>query len=151
MATAPNHLPDRAGSLVQTHRSFEPRILFFHFAIFLLLAVLTGGLTYRRYLNSSRTAISPYVGANLGFEVLVWEYRNPIVSGGDTIRHDDLSAGQGAVVFGVSTRRDKPLGFFGEVGLGGTLFFSETDQGFKNDVFDNYGFFSVKAGLSFKF
>lgn len=109
------------------------------------------GLAYRRYLNSSRTAISPYIGANLGFDLLLWDYRNLIVSGGDTIKRDALGAGQGAVVFGVSTRRDKPLGFFGEVGLGGTLFFTKTGEGFENDVFDNYGFFSVKAGLSFKF
>lgn len=48
MSTAPQNLPDRQGSLVQTHRSFEPRILFFHFVIFLLLAVLVGGLVYRQ-------------------------------------------------------------------------------------------------------
>jgi len=113
--------------------------------------MLEAGLTYRRYLNSSRNAFSPYVGGNLGYQLLLWDYRNPIVTGGETIKHDALCAGQGSVVFGVSTRRDKSLNVFGEVGLGGTLFFSATEQGFENDVFDDYGFFSVKAGLSLKF
>lgn len=33
---------------MQTHRSFEPRILFFYLVVFLLLAVLAGGLAYRQ-------------------------------------------------------------------------------------------------------
>lgn len=113
--------------------------------------MLEVGLTYRRYLNSSRDAFSPYIGGNLGYQLLVWDYRNPVVTGSETIKHDALCAGQGTVVFGVSTRRDKSLSVFGEVGLGATLFFSTTEQGFENDVFDDYGFFSVKAGLSVKF
>ena len=109
------------------------------------------GLTYRRYLNSSRTAISPYFGANLGYVLFGWNYRSPITSGGDRIKYDLLSGGEGAAVFGISTRRDKPLSVFGEVGLGGTFFGDQTAHDFKNDVFDGYGFFSVRAGVSFKF
>ncbi len=52
MSTAPNNLAERPGSLVQTRRSFEPRIVFFHFVIFLLLAVLVGGLAYRQLITT---------------------------------------------------------------------------------------------------
>ena len=35
--------------------------------------------------------------------------------------------------------------------MGGTVFLDATTQGFSNDVFSNFGFVSVKAGVSVKF
>jgi hypothetical protein len=40
---------------------------------------------------------------------------------------------------------------FGEAGVGGTVFTDQSVQGFNNDVFHNFGYFSVKAGLCVKF
>ena len=48
MATSDVNLADRSGSLVESHRSFQPRVVFFHFVIALLLLVLAGGLAYQQ-------------------------------------------------------------------------------------------------------
>ena len=113
--------------------------------------MLETGLTVRHYLNSSRTAFSPYLAASAGYALLYWDYRNPVIADGDTISSDCLSAVEGSVAFGISTRRDKWVTLFGEAGIGGTVFWSTTNQGFDNDVFHSFGFLSVKAGLSVKF
>jgi hypothetical protein len=113
--------------------------------------MLESGLTYRRYLNSSWTAISPYIAVSAGFVLLNWDYRNPVVAGGETIQSDSLEGMEGSVAIGISTRRDSRVSFFGEVGVGGTAFIDTTTQGFSNDVFSNFGFVSVKAGVSVKF
>jgi hypothetical protein len=113
--------------------------------------MLEAGLTYRRYLNFSRTALSPYIAVSAGYVLLNWDYRNPIVAGGETIQSDSLEGAEGSVAFGISTRRDSHVSFFGEVGVGGTVFLDTTTQGFENDVFRNFGFVSVKAGVSVKF
>jgi hypothetical protein len=112
---------------------------------------LEAGFTYRRYLSASHTFISPYVTANVAWQMLRWDYRNPIVADGDMIRSDRLNSLGGYAGFGVATRRKSRLSLFGEVGVGGTLFVGETDEGFNNDVFADFGCFSVKAGLSLKF
>ena len=109
------------------------------------------GLTYRRYLNSSWNALSPYVAVSAGYVLLNWTYRNPVLAGGETVGSDSLNGVEGSIAIGVSTRRDSRFSFFGEAGIGGTMFSWETNQGFDNDVFHNFGFLSVKAGVSFKF
>jgi len=109
------------------------------------------GLSYRHYLNSSWTTFSPYIAGNAGFATLNWHYRTPIYAGSDTIRSDSLLGAEGSVGFGIATRRDSHVSFFGEIDLGGTVFDCKTTQGFDNDVFRNFGYVSVKAGLSLKF
>jgi len=109
------------------------------------------GLSYRHYLNSSWTTFSPYIAGNVGLATLNWHYRTPIYSGSDTIRSDSLLGAEGSVGFGISTRRDSHVSVFGEIDLGGTVFSCETEQGFDNDVFRNFSYVSVKAGLSVKF
>lgn len=113
--------------------------------------MLESGLTYRRYLNSSRPAISPYISASVGYLLLNWSYHNQIYAGGDAIQSDSLNGAEGSIAFGLSTRRDSRVSFYGEVGIGGTAFADTTNRGFINDVFHDFGFLSVKAGLSVKF
>jgi hypothetical protein len=113
--------------------------------------MLESGLTYRRYLNSSRLALSPYISASVGYVLLNWAYHSPVTAGGNTFQSDSLNGAEGSLAFGVSTRRDSHVSFFGEVGVGGTIFADTTNQGFGNDVFHNFAFFSVTAGLSLKF
>ncbi|ACB77873.1 peptidoglycan D,D-transpeptidase FtsI family protein [Opitutus terrae] len=52
MATVETNLAERSGSLVEAHRSFDPRILLFHVAIALLLVVLVSGLAYQQLIKS---------------------------------------------------------------------------------------------------
>jgi len=109
------------------------------------------GLVYRRYLSGAHTFVSPYVTANVGYQLLHWRYRNPIIVDADTVRSDGLHGLGGNVGFGITINRKTNLSVFGEVGIGGTVFLGDSFEGFSNDVFDNYGYFSVKAGMSFKF
>lgn len=113
--------------------------------------MLETGLTYRRYLNSSRTALSPYLTTSLGFTMLNWSYHNQVTAGGDTFQSDSLYGAEGSLAIGISTRRDYRVSFFGEAGIGGTVFSDTTVNGFDNDVFHDFGFLAFKAGLSFKF
>jgi hypothetical protein len=109
------------------------------------------GFTYRCYLNSSRTAFSPYLTASAGFALLGWSYRSPVTAGGDSFQSDYLYGAEGTVAIGIATRRDCRLGVFAEAGIGGTVFAPVTVNGFDNDVFNNFGFVSFKAGVSLKF
>jgi hypothetical protein len=109
------------------------------------------GLTYRHYLNTPRNGLSPYLGCSLGFQSLNWDYRNPIISGGEVIERDWLNGMQGAIFVGVSTLRDSHFSLFGEVALGGAVFFCETGEEFSNDVFDDFGFVSFRTGVNIKF
>ncbi len=113
--------------------------------------MLETGLAYRYYLNHNRTAISPYLAGRFGAQVMFFDYRNPVNYDGRLIRSDWLGSFDLYAGFGVSTIRNARLSFFGEIGVGGNAFWNETYEGFENDVFGNYWFFSIKAGLSLKF
>ena len=49
--TAPRH--DHSGTVVETHKSFQPRIIFFYFLVAALLLTLAGGLAYQQLINTS--------------------------------------------------------------------------------------------------
>ena len=48
MPTKENHLAERSGNLVETHRSYDPRIVFFYFVLAALLLTLVAGLAYQQ-------------------------------------------------------------------------------------------------------
>ncbi len=52
MATAETNLADRSGSLVETHRSYDPRIVLFYFILAALLLTLVGGLAYQQLIKT---------------------------------------------------------------------------------------------------
>lgn len=52
MTTVAPTRPDRTGTLVETHKSFQPRIVFFYFVIAALLLTLAGGLAYQQLINT---------------------------------------------------------------------------------------------------
>lgn len=52
MATAETNLAERSGSLVETHRGFDPRIIFFYFVVAALLLTLIGGLVYQQLIKT---------------------------------------------------------------------------------------------------
>lgn len=53
MATTENNLADRSGSLVESHRSRQPRVFLFYFLIAALLLLLAGGLVYQQLFKST--------------------------------------------------------------------------------------------------
>ncbi len=112
---------------------------------------LDGGVTVRHYFSPPWTVLCPYVGCSIGGILLRWDYRKPVVAGGETIEVDSLEGVEGSASLGLSTQRDCRLSAFAEVGVGGILFYDTTIQGFENDVFDNYGYVFAKAGICLKF
>jgi penicillin-binding protein 2 len=48
MADTETNLADRSGSLIESHKGYDPRIVSFYFAIAALLLVLAGGLAYQQ-------------------------------------------------------------------------------------------------------
>ncbi len=54
MATSDTNLADRSGSLLETHKSYQPRVIFFYFVIFALLATLVIGLAHEQLFNTAR-------------------------------------------------------------------------------------------------
>ncbi len=54
MATHDTNLAERSGSLVQSHKNYQPRVVFFYFVILALLLTLGGGLAYQQLLNRDR-------------------------------------------------------------------------------------------------
>ena len=54
MATHDTNLADRSGSLLQSHKNYQPRVVFFYFVIALLLLTLAGGLAYEQLFKRDR-------------------------------------------------------------------------------------------------
>lgn len=52
MPTSDVNLADRSGALVESHKGYDPRIIFFHFAIAAMLLTLAGGLAYQQLLKT---------------------------------------------------------------------------------------------------
>jgi hypothetical protein len=109
------------------------------------------GLNTRWYPTSSKPFLSPYLCFGINGRLLAWDYRSPVRVGSETITGDYLTCLDGFVGLGVAIERNNHLSFFGEVALGGTVFLGETGRGFHNDVFDDYGCASFRAGASLKF
>ena len=109
------------------------------------------GCTFRLYLTRPHTLVSPYLAATMGAQVLYWEYENPVYVGDDVIDSDGLAAVNGYVGLGVTIKRNWPVNLYIEAGVGGTSFVDETHEGFHNDLFHDFGYFSAKAGLMIRF
>ncbi len=48
MATTDTNLAGRSGHLVESHKSYQPRVIFFYFVMLVLLLTLAGGLAYQQ-------------------------------------------------------------------------------------------------------
>jgi hypothetical protein len=100
--------------------------------------ILRGGVEGRYYPFPELQVFSPYALAQFGGLYMYWSFRNPLTAGADTIAADSvfgfmLGAGAGVNLINTDSFR-----------LGGAfipelfLFYSETQEGFENDVFDFY-------------
>ena len=113
--------------------------------------MLETGVSCRLYFNRARAFISPYFSANVAYQALFWDYRNPVIINGEQIQSDILEGVGCYAGLGIAFNRNTHLSFFGEAGFGGTAFLDQTVRGFRNDVFDSFGYFTVKAGLCIRF
>jgi penicillin-binding protein 2 len=52
MATSDNNLAEHSGSLVESHKSYDPRMVSFYFVLALMLVILTTGLGYQQLFKS---------------------------------------------------------------------------------------------------
>lgn len=109
------------------------------------------GASYRRYFNDSHVFLSPYIAANLAWQPLFWDYRNTIVVDDARIHSDWVHGINAYTGLGVATERSHRLSFFGEAGFGGIVYGNTTREGFRNDVFDDFLYFGVKAGITWQF
>jgi len=109
------------------------------------------GATFRYYFVRPDKAVNPYLATRVGWMGLNWDYRNPVFLGGGVILGDHLNALDTYAGIGLAFFRNQPFSPYIEAGFGGTFFGSETSEGFRNDVFADHGYVSVKAGLSIKF
>ncbi len=54
MATSDTNLAERSGSLLESHKNYQPRVIFFYFVILVLLLTLVAGLAYQQLFNAER-------------------------------------------------------------------------------------------------
>lgn len=113
--------------------------------------LLDVGLVGRHYFTPPKTFISPYITGGVFGQIMFWDYRTPLVLGGEIIQSDSIYGGGGFVGFGLAAARKEHLGIFIEARLGFSLYDNATTQGFYNNVLDDYGFVSVRAGVSIGF
>lgn len=57
MATSDINLAERSGSLVESHKGYDPRIILFYFLIAALLLTLAGGLAYQQLIKHRRPEV----------------------------------------------------------------------------------------------
>jgi len=113
--------------------------------------MLEVGVDGKYFLNKPHAFVSPYISGSMGLQSLYWHYRNPVFLDGNEITSDVLAAFNVYGGLGLAFQRNSHLYFFTEAGLGGTVFRDQTGEGFDNDVFHNFGYFSMKAGMCVKF
>jgi hypothetical protein len=99
---------------------------------------LRGGIEGRYYPFPELQVFCPYVLAQAGGMYMYWSFKNPIAAGSETITNDSvagLTLGTGAGMDLIHTKLFRLGGaFIPEL----YLFYSETQEGFENDVFDAY-------------
>lgn len=111
---------------------------------------LRGGVEGRFYPFPDWQVFSPYLLAQAGGLYMYWSFKNPLEAGSETITSDSvggmiLAAGAGINLINTEKFR-----------LGGAwipevhFFYSETQEGFENDVFDAYSTirWAVELGLT---
>jgi len=112
---------------------------------------LRGGAEGRFYPLPEWSVCSPYLLAQAGGLYMYWSFKNPLKAGSETITSDSvggmfLAAGAGVNL--IDTERFR-LGasWIPEI----YLFYSETQEGFTNDVFDSYSTvrWCIEMGLIF--
>ncbi|MBM3328599.1 MAG: hypothetical protein FJY67_03880 [Calditrichaeota bacterium] len=98
------------------------------------------GMDANFYLTPHYTFVGNYLF--LGFQMtgMTWEYRNPIISLGETIKSDGLDGFDLSCGLGLNPIQFKYFIIGGELEPGVIVWGGETDEGFSNDVFGPLGY-----------
>lgn len=112
---------------------------------------LNAAVEGRYYLIKDMKFFSPYILGRIGGFIFFWEFKNPLVSGSDTIYNDSLGGfllGGGA---GVDLYRGDIFSISASVIPEWYVFGEQTSQGFTNDYFGSQGFvrWGVESGIRF--
>ena len=81
MATSTHNLAEKSGNLLESHKNYDPRIVFFYFVLAALLLTLVGGLAYQQLgkvgeyakeerKQTQRRILFPGPRGNVGFSYL---------------------------------------------------------------------------------
>ena len=111
---------------------------------------LKAGIEGRYYPFPKQEFFSPYLLGQIGGLYMYWSFKNPLYAGADTITGDSvggliLATGAGVNLIDTGSFR------LGAACIPEThLFYSETHEGFQNDLFDYYGTvrWTVEMGLA---
>jgi hypothetical protein len=113
--------------------------------------VLGFGVGFRHYLTRQHTFLRPYFTADVSFLWMTWGYKEDQQSGGETVSSDSLEGMDAYVGMGLLVGSNKRVNLFGEIGAGGVAFLGTTDRELKNELFSDFGYVGIKAGLRFRF
>lgn len=113
--------------------------------------VLGFGVGFRHYLTRQHTFLRPYFTADVSFLWMTWGYKEDQQSGGETVSSDSLEGMDAYVGMGFLVGSNKRVNLFGEIGAGGVAFLGTTDRELKNELFNDFGYVGMKAGLRFRF
>lgn len=112
---------------------------------------LYGGLELRYYIFKDFKVFSPYLLGRLGGMLLVWDYKNPIISGRDTIRTDWLSGINADIGLGIDIVHTDKF----RVGITcmpqSNLYGDQTIEGFRNDYFSVNSDITISLEAGFLF
>jgi hypothetical protein len=109
------------------------------------------GLIGRHYFTAPHVFLRPYATASFNLIWAIWDYRNPMPVGKDTVSTDSIEGFDASAGFGLAIQMSENFNLFAEVNGGGFVFPCETIGRVHNNFFDNSAYVGVKAGLSLSF
>ena len=113
--------------------------------------ILGWGIGGHYHFTPRKTFLRPYVIASLSWLWMNWSYREDVSTGGETVDSDSKQGLDGYAGVGLLVGSNKRLNLFGEIGAGGVVFYGTTEHEVNNDLFDDFGYVGVKAGLRIRF
>jgi hypothetical protein len=109
------------------------------------------GFFYRFYFTAPNTFLRPYGVLHLNVGAMSWDYRDDPIADGERYSRDGVGYYDAAVGMGLMVNVSESFHVFGEMSYGGTSFLDTTYNDFKNDLFDDFGYVTVKAGIGATF
>jgi hypothetical protein len=106
------------------------------------------GGAMKQYLTPPNVFLRPYFTEGVSALYATWDYKNP---GPGEHDGDSMAGGNGYVGVGLYAGSQHRWRFFAEVDAGAMAFEGRTDQGFRNTLFQDFGYVGGKAGLALSF
>ena len=109
------------------------------------------GMVGRHYLTEPKTFLSPYVSGGIYGQILLWDYRTPVIANGDVLHSDAMFGGGAFFGLGLAIARKEHFGLYAEARLGLTLYDDATVQSYYNDLLEGFVYVSLRVGVSLRF